>query len=78
MHFKQLQIKPRKNSKAPTGFKPMTSAILVQCSTDRAMKPRQKQVKCEFNLYPLHNGYRSWVQILLEPWNFFWALFVTA
>ena len=25
-------IKPRKNSEVPTGFKPMTSAIPVQCS----------------------------------------------
>ena len=33
------------------GFEPMTSAIPVRCSTDCAMKPRLKQVRCEFNLY---------------------------
>ena len=32
--LKQLQIKPRKHSEAPTGFEPMTSAIPVRCSTD--------------------------------------------
>ena len=37
-----------------TGFEPMTSMIPVQCSTDWAMKPRWKQVKSEFNLYPLY------------------------
>ena len=31
---KQLQIKPRKNSEAPTGFEPMISAIPVRYSTD--------------------------------------------
>ena len=51
---KQLQIKLRKNSDAPTGFKPMTSLIPVRCFTTWAMNPRQKQVKCEFNLYPLY------------------------
>ena len=51
--LKQLQIKPRKNYKAPTGFKPMTSMILVLCSADWAMKPRWKEVRYEFNLYPL-------------------------
>ena len=38
--LKQLQIKPRKNSEAPTGFEPMTSVIPVRCSTDWAIKPR--------------------------------------
>ena len=33
-------MKPRKKSGAPTGFKPMTSAIPVRCSTNWAMKPR--------------------------------------
>ena len=42
-----LQIKLRKNSEAPTGFEDMTSAIPVRCSTDWAMKPRRKQVRCE-------------------------------
>ena len=37
------------SKKAPTGLDPMTSTIPVQCST----KPRWKQVKCKFNLYPL-------------------------
>ena len=32
--LKQLQTKPRKNSEAPTGFEPMTSAIPVLRSTD--------------------------------------------
>ena len=32
--LKQLQRKPRKNSEASTGFEPMTSTILVPCSTD--------------------------------------------
>ena len=36
------------------GFEPMTSAIPVRCSTDWAMKPRWKQVRCEFNLEPLY------------------------
>ena len=30
----KLQIKPPKNYQTPTGFKPMTSAIPVQCSTN--------------------------------------------
>ena len=47
----KLQIKPRKNSEAPIGFEPMTFMILVWCSTNWAMKPRWKQVRCEFNLY---------------------------
>ena len=50
-YLKQLQIKPRKNSEAPTGFEPM---ITVRCSTNWAMKPHWKQVKCEFHLYPLY------------------------
>ena len=37
--LKQLQRKPRTNSEASTGFEPMTYAIPVRCSTDRAMKP---------------------------------------
>ena len=49
--LKQLERKPRKKSEASTGFEP--TAILVRCSTNWAMKPRWKQVKCEFNLYPL-------------------------
>ena len=49
-----IWIKPRKNCKAPMGFKPMTSAIPVRCSTNWAMKPNRKQVKCEFNLYLLY------------------------
>ena len=49
-----LQIEPRKKSEAPTGFEPVTSAIPVRCSTNWAMKPRWKQVRCEFNLYPLY------------------------
>ena len=52
--IKQLQRKPRKNSEAWTGFEPMTSVIPVRCSTNWAMKPRWKQVKSEFNLYPLY------------------------
>ena len=30
----QLQIKPRKYSEASKGFKPMTSAMMVRCSTN--------------------------------------------
>ena len=44
---------PEKNSEASMGFKPMTSAIPVQCSTNW-VKPCWKQVKSEFNLYPLY------------------------
>ena len=48
---KQLQRKPR--NPASTGFEPMTSVI--RCTTlPTAMKPCWKQVKCEFNLYPLY------------------------
>ena len=36
------------------GFKTMTSTILVECSTNWAMKPRQKKIRCEFNLYLLY------------------------
>ena len=32
----------------------MTSAIPVRCSTNRAIKPCWKQVKSEFNSYPLY------------------------
>ena len=32
----------------------MISRILVRCSTNWAIKSRWKQVKCEFNLYPLY------------------------
>ena len=47
--------KAQKKSEAPTGFEPMvTSAILVRCSTNWAMKPCWKQVKCESNLYLLY------------------------
>ena len=37
---------------APMGFKPMTSMILVWCSTAWAMKSRWKQVRCELTRYP--------------------------
>ena len=40
--LKQLQIEP------------MASVIPVRCSTNWAMKPRRKQVRCEFNWYPLY------------------------
>ena len=45
----------KKNPEASTGLKPTTSTILMQCSTNRAMKlARWKQVKSEFNLHPLY------------------------
>ena len=50
----QLQRKPRKKSEASTGFEPMSSMTPVRCSTNWAMKPCWKQVRCEFNLYPLY------------------------
>ena len=37
-----------------TGIEPMTSTIPVQCSTNWALKPCWKQVKSEFNFYPLY------------------------
>ena len=52
--LKQLQRKPRKKSEASTGFEPMNFIILMQHSTNWAMKPRWKQVKSEFNLYTLY------------------------
>ena len=51
---KAVAKKAQKKSEASTGFEPMTSAIPVQCSNIRPMKPCWKQVKCEFNLYPLY------------------------
>ena len=46
---------------APTGFKPMTSAILVGRSTQWAMKPCWKQVKCEFSLYLLYEFFLGFI-----------------
>ena len=42
----QITNKAQKSSEAPTGFEPMTSAIPMRCSTNWAMKPLWKQVKC--------------------------------
>ena len=49
---------PEKKSEASTGFELMTSAIPVRCSTDWAMKPRWKQVRCEFTYEGLSNRTR--------------------
>ena len=55
--LKQLQIKPRKNSEAPTGFKPMTSTILVQYALQTELLYEASleagHVR-EFNLYLLY------------------------
>ena len=51
--LKHLQRKSRKNLESPMGFEPMTSAIPVWCSTNWAMKPRWKPVRCEFNFIPI-------------------------
>ena len=40
MQFEQLQFLSQKNILAPRGFEPMTSALLVRCSTNWAMKPQ--------------------------------------
>ena len=53
-NLSSYKIKPRKNPEAPTAFQPMTSAIPLRCSTKWVIKPHWKQVKCEFNLYPLY------------------------
>ena len=41
----KLQIKPRNNSEAPTGFEPMTSAIPVRCYE---ASPEAGQVRVQF------------------------------
>ena len=47
----------KKNCELQRGStEPMTSAIPVRCSTHWGMEPRWKQVRCEFNLYPLYEG----------------------
>ena len=45
--MKQLK-QPIKKSEASTGYESITSAIPVRCSTNWAMTPRWKQVRCEF------------------------------
>ena len=68
LDYNHLQIlKPRKYSEAPTGFEPMTSAIPVRRSTDWAMKPRRKQVRCEFNLYLFYHRYMPADVSVKEP-----------
>ena len=37
--FKQLRKRSLKKSQASAGFEPVTSAIMVQCSINWAMKP---------------------------------------
>ena len=44
MHFKQLQIKPRKSSEAAMGFEPMTcntGAVLYQLSYEALLEAGQ-------------------------------------
>ena len=55
-----------KNCEAPTGFGPMTFAIPVRCSTDWAMKPCWKQVRCEFNLYHYMKRMQCMIKIMSE------------
>ena len=46
------------------GFEPMTSVVPVRRSTDWAMKPHRKQVRCKFNLY-----------LLYEENNLMWSVY---
>ena len=50
--FTVVKLSPEKKTEAPMGFKPKTcntGAMLYQLSYEASLK----QVKCEFNLYPL-------------------------
>ena len=58
--FKQLERRSLKKIRASTGFKPVTSAIPVRCSTNWAMKP--------MSIAPVSR--RSRVRIPLKPWFF--------
>ena len=40
-----VRLKPGNEIQAWRGFEPMTSAILVQYSTNRAIEPREKEKK---------------------------------
>ena len=45
---------PEKNLRLQQDLNPWPPSIPVRCSTNWAMKPCWKQVRCEFNLYPLY------------------------
>ena len=55
----KLQIKPRKNSEAPTGFKSLTSAMLYRLSYEAS--PVAGQVRVQF----IHVIWREWRDFFL-------------
>ena len=52
------------------GLEPLTSEILVRCSTNWTMKFHWKKVKCEFNIYPLYekNEIMYYAVGIISPW----------